>query len=385
MTDFLISGASIASPALAWWLAQAGHHVTVVERFPEIRDGGQAVDFRGRVHLEVLRRMGIADAVRDLATGGTRLSVVDGDGRTRVSLPESFTGGAVEIERGRLARLLYERTRGEVEYVFGDSIASLVQTGGGVEATLDSGRELTAGVVVGADGLHSNVRRLAFGPEEEYVRPSGYHVGLCDVPASYARAGEDLIYNEPGRAVSVGPTSRGAVGMFVFRDEGLCYDYRDIGVHRRILAEAFDGMGWIAADLVREAAAAPNLYFDSIALVEADACVRGRIALLGDAGYGATCGGMGAGLALVAACVLGQELASGAGGVVAGLRRYESRILPYAAGCRKVAANAGPFLAPPTAGRLWMRDRMYRVLASRLFAGMLERMTVKAAEGIELG
>lgn len=387
MTDFLISGASIAGPALAWWLARAGgahakHRVTVVERAPEVRDGGQAVDFRGRVHLEVLRRMGIADAVRDLATGGTRLSVVDGSGRTRVSLPESFTGGAVEIERGRLARLLYERTRGEVEYVFGDSIASLVQTADGVQATLDSGRELNADVVVGADGLHSNVRRLAFGPEEDYVKHSGYHIGLCDVPASFAREGADLIYNEPGRAVSVGPTSKGAAAMFVFRDEALRYDHRDTATHRRVLAEAFTGMGWIAEDLIREAATAPNLYFDTIGVVETDTCVRGRVALLGDAGYGATCGGMGAGLALVSACVLARELTSG--DATSALKRYESRILPYAAGCRKVAENAGPFLAPPTAARLWMRDRMYRLLSSRMFAGMLEKMTVKAAEGITL-
>ncbi|GIG67923.1 FAD-dependent monooxygenase [Phytomonospora endophytica] len=382
MTDVLISGASIAGPALAWWLAQAGNHVTVVERAPGIRDGGQAVDFRGRAHMAVLDRMGVTDAVRDLATGGTRLSVVDATGRTKVSLPESFTGGAVEIERGRLARLLYERTRGQVEYVFDDSIASLAQTAVGVDVTLDSGRQLTAGVVVGADGLHSNVRRLAFGPEEDYVSHSGYHIGLFDVPTSFARAGADLIYNEPGRAVSVGPASRGASAMFVFHDAALRYDHRDTDAHRRILTGAFAGMGWIAPELLREAATAPNLYFDSIALVETDACVRGRIALLGDAGYGATCGGMGAGLALVAAYVLAREL--GGHDPATALKRYESRILPYAAGCRKVAAGAGPFLAPPTAARLWMRDRMYRLLSSRAFAGMLERMSVKAAEGIAL-
>jgi len=310
--------------------------------------------------------------------------VVDGNGRTKVSLPESFTGGAVEIERGRLARLLYERTRGQVEYVFDDSIASLAQTADGVEATLDSGRELTADVVIGADGLHSNVRRLAFGPEEDYVRPSGYHVGLFDVPASYADPGVDRIHNEPGRALSVGPTSRGAAAMCVFHDSALRVDHRDTAAHRRILARAFDGMGWIAPEIMRGLDSAPELYFDSISLVESADYARGRIALLGDAGYGATCGGMGAGLGLVAACVLAEELGAG-DDVAAALKRYESRIRPYAKGCQKIAAGAGPFLAPPTAARLWMRDRMYRLLASKVFAGMLERMSVKAAEGIELG
>ncbi|MFG1864050.1 FAD-dependent monooxygenase [Microbispora bryophytorum] len=135
----LISGASIAGPALAYWLRRHGFAPTVVERAPALREGGQAVDFRGAVHMSVLRRMGVLDEIRRLRTDPGPWRVVDARGDQVVGLPVEFAGGDVEILRGDLARVLYDRTRDDVEYVFGDSIASMTETPDGVEVTFERG------------------------------------------------------------------------------------------------------------------------------------------------------------------------------------------------------------------------------------------------------
>src|SRR4051812_48320049 len=153
----LVSGASIAGPSIAYWLARYGARVTVVERAPELRGGGQAVDFKGETHRTVLTRMGILDDVRRLQTGGLDQAVVDSEGRTRAVIPGEFTGGEIEIRRGDLAKLLYERTRDSCEYVFGDSVSSLTENGNGVHVTFEKGAPRTFDLVVGADGIHSNV------------------------------------------------------------------------------------------------------------------------------------------------------------------------------------------------------------------------------------
>src|SRR5690348_15394127 len=145
----LISGASVAGPALAFWLRRFGFHPTVVERAPALRPGGQAVDFRGQVHLTVLRRMGLLDEIRAHRTSPKKWVFVDAAGRPRASLPADFAGGEVEIRRGDLSRILYEATRSDTEYLFGDWITSLTETGSGVEVTFEHGLPRRFDLVIG--------------------------------------------------------------------------------------------------------------------------------------------------------------------------------------------------------------------------------------------
>ncbi|RSM51474.1 FAD-dependent oxidoreductase, partial [Amycolatopsis sp. WAC 01376] len=166
----LISGASIAGPALAFWLSRQGYAVPVVERSRELRSGGQAVDFKGPTHRAVLERMGILDEIERQQTGGLDQTIVDAEGRPLAVLPGEFTGGDVEIRRGDLARILYDRTSPDCEYVFGDSITSLTETPDGVDVTFEREAPRRFDLVFGADGIHSTVRRLAFGPETDYVQ-----------------------------------------------------------------------------------------------------------------------------------------------------------------------------------------------------------------------
>lgn len=174
----LVSGASIAGPALAYWLHRRGFTVTVVERAGAVRGGGYPIDVRGTA-IEVVDRMGLLPRVRAAHVDSQRLTFLAPDGTPIATVdPEAATGGThgrdVELRRGDLAGALYDAVRDDVEFVFGDSIASLADHDHGVDVTFHSGRERTFDLVVGADGLHSATRALTFGPEEQFHHYLGY-------------------------------------------------------------------------------------------------------------------------------------------------------------------------------------------------------------------
>ncbi|GAA0447676.1 FAD-dependent monooxygenase [Streptomyces olivaceiscleroticus] len=369
----LISGASVAGPALAYWLARHGFRPTVVEIAPALREGGQAVDFRGETHLTVLRRMGLLPELRRLRTGGSPIRFVDERGRQLLRLPAEFMGGELEVQRGDLARVLYEHSAAAAEYVFGDTITGLTETASGVRVTFRNGPAREFDLVIGADGLHSTVRRLAFGPEEHYVRHLGYYAATWQLPNDLGlTAGEGAVgLNVPGRLASVGadhrdPTRAGA--MCVFAAPELPYGRHAVEEQKGLVADAFAGLGWHVPRLLGSLRAAPEMYFDSISRADVPVWSKGRIGLVGDAACGATLGGMGTGTALVAAYVLAGELARADGDHRAAFARYERRIRPYAEGCQKGGDRTGPFLAPRTATGLWLRN----TLLSRRF--LLQRM-----------
>ncbi|MGW0479819.1 FAD-dependent monooxygenase [Nonomuraea sp. NPDC003214] len=372
-TSVLVSGASIAGPAIAYWLHRYGCRVTVVEKAPALRLGGQAVDFKGAVHRTVLERMGILEEVHRRRTGGSDQEIVDARGRRLAVMPGEFTGGDVEILRGDLAELLYERTREGCEYVFGDSITSLTQSAGGVDVTFERAAPRTFDLVVGADGIHSNVRRLAFGPEEEFVRFLGHYYALVQLDLE---SGSQM-YNEPGRMAALGGVK--APSFFVFASEPLDYDRYDVEQQRRVLMDAYRGAGWRIPEVLDRLAGVEDIYLDSISRVETDEYARGRVVLLGDAAYGNTLGGFGSGLALVGAYVLAGELAAAGGDHRAGFAAYQEAFRGYAKVARQ--GNAGPFLAPATPARIRMRNWMLR---RRVMMRAMLKATDWFATGIEL-
>lgn len=166
-TDILISGAGVAGPALAYWLRRAGFAVTVVERAPAPRPGGQTVDLRGAGRT-VIERMGLMDRARAVSVDQRGLVLVDATGRITARMTADSFGGEgivseIEILRGDLGRLLYEATADEVEYLFDDTVTALDEDDEGVTVAFEKAAPRRFGLVVGADGLHSAVRALAFG------------------------------------------------------------------------------------------------------------------------------------------------------------------------------------------------------------------------------
>jgi 2-polyprenyl-6-methoxyphenol hydroxylase-like FAD-dependent oxidoreductase len=373
-TTVLISGASIAGPALAYWLNRAGCTVTVVEKAPTLRSGGQAVDFKGATHRTVLERMGILEEVRRQQTGGHDQTIVDANKKPLAVIPGEFTGGDIEIRRGDLAKLLYERTADACEYVFGDSITSLTETADGVHATFERGAPRTFDLVVGADGIHSNVRRLAFGPEADYVRFLGYYYALADLGDL---TGDATMYNEPGRMAAVGGPK--APAFFVFASEQLDYDRYDTEQQKALLLGAYRGGKWRIPELMSRIPQASEIHLDSISRVEVEHYAKGRVVLLGDAAYGNTLGGFGTGLAMVGAYVLAGELVAAGGDHRVAFQRYEEEFRGYAKSSKQ--GNAGPFLAPRTETRMRLRNWTFK---SSFLLRIMLKMTDKFATDINL-
>ncbi|MFE4610217.1 hypothetical protein ACFRK5_17985 [Streptomyces niveus] len=232
----------------------------------------------------------------------------------------------------------YERSLPYTEYVFGDSITGLTETSAGVRVDFRRGVSRDFGLVVGADGPHSNVRRLAFGPEEDYVSHLGYYAATWRLPKDLALEKGSVGYNVPGRLASVGADHRDPVQAGAFF--------------------AFDGLGWEVPRLLASLREVPELYFDSISRADVDTWSKGRVCLVGDAACGATIGGMGSGTALVAAYVLACELARAQDNHRAAFTRYERGLRKYAEGCPAGGGRTGKFLAPGTATGIRLRNTL---------------------------
>ncbi|MFI6071093.1 FAD-dependent monooxygenase [Actinoplanes sp. NPDC051343] len=348
----LISGASIAGPALAYWLGRYGHQPTIVEIAPALRTGGSAVDFRGPLHMSVLSKMGILDALRAVETHGTEMRFVDAQGATLMAWPAGLAGGDLEVQRGDLARILCDAAGDRTEYLFGDRIAAMTDTPAGVEVTFASGLQRRFDLVIGADGVHSAVRRFTFGPEEEFVKHLGYYVAGWEVPAPLGPDDALVMHNTPGRMAGAG---RGGA-TFCFRSPKLSYDRHDPVAARQILRDRYAGMGWLTPELLSHLDSADGFWFDQICRVDNPAWTRGRVALVGDAACGATIGGQGNGTALVSAYVLAGELAAAGGDHTVAFPRYEQRIGKFARGTQKGGDTTGMFLAPKTATGIRLRN-----------------------------
>jgi 2-polyprenyl-6-methoxyphenol hydroxylase-like FAD-dependent oxidoreductase len=361
-TRILISGAGVAGPALAYWLGRYGADVTVVEVAPALRTSGFAVDFRGPTHLSVLKKMGILDELRGIQTHGSAMSCVDEHDREIFRLPAEFTGGDIEVHRRELSSVLYEHSADRAEYLFGDTITSLTETAGEVHVDFARSASRTVDLVVGADGLHSAVRRFAFGAESQFVRHLGFYLAGWDLPNELHAGTTSQQYNVPGRMASVradhGDPDR-AEAFVVFASRLLDYGWQDIEQHKRLIADAFGGLRWHVPYLLDSLHDAQDLYFDSISRVTVPRWSAGRVALLGDAAWGVTLGGMGVGTGIIGAYVLAGELAAARGDHRSALPAYEDRLRGYASRWQR-GANPGQFLAPPTATRLRMRNAMFK-------------------------
>ncbi|GAB1516784.1 FAD-dependent monooxygenase [Actinophytocola sp. KF-1] len=373
----LVSGAGIAGLTLAHWLRRHGFSPTVVERAPGPRTGGYKIDIRGAA-LRVVERMGLLDDVRARVTGVRVGSVVDARGRRVASMDgDTFGGrehGDAEILRGDLQRLILDATQ-DVEYLWGDAIAGLEQTGDAVAVTFASGVTRAFDLVVGADGLHSATRRLVFG--DGHVRDLGHRVAIFSVPGHLGLDREETTYVSPGRTALVYSTAQdaGAKAMFLFADDA---PVPEDG--RAYLAEKYRDEGWVVPALLTAMDTADDFYLDSLSQVHLDRWSSGRVALVGDAAHCASvASGQGTSLALVGAYVLAGELAAADGDHVAGFANYEAALRDF------VAANQK--LGPANVKRMVLSTRA-GVWASMTFLALLsklpgkDRLMAKAVEPI---
>jgi 2-polyprenyl-6-methoxyphenol hydroxylase-like FAD-dependent oxidoreductase len=369
MTTVLVSGAGVAGPVVAYWLRRRGFRTTIVERRPAVGlgDGGHAVDLFGPA-VEVIERMGLLGAVRAARTRTVTLSLIrPGRHPVDVDMSALVTGVSsrhVEILRGDLVNVLHGATRDDVEYLFGDAVTGLTDTGDGVEVTFAHGRPRRFDLVIGADGLHSGIRRLVFGHVPEHFL--GGYLGVFTVPYEIRPPGRMLGYSAVDRTVGlyeVGGPGR-ARALFMFRSAvELDYAPHDSDRQRQLLRAAFAGLRWDVPRLLEALDTADDLYFDAISQIRMTSWSRGRVTLVGDAGYcpGPAVGG-GTSLAVVGAHVLAAELASHPGDHAAGMLAYEAAMAETVRQSRRIGPSVLRTLVPSSRVQVWAIPHVLRLL-----------------------
>lgn len=363
----LISGASVAGPALAFWLEKYGARVVVVEKAPSLRGGGQLIDLRG-VSKDVLKRMGLDADVRAATEPNKGLSFVDDQNRRQGAMLAHEFGGdgpvaEIEILRGELSRVFHDATQDHVDYRFGDRIAAVRDGADGVDVDFASGSTERFDLVIGADGVHSELRGMLF-PEAEPLVHLGVYLSFWTAENHTGMEDWTVAYSEPGRTMgmrSILDNSK-VMAFLSFRGGPPAYEWRDVAMQRRIAVARASGMGWEAAQLVAQVETAPDFYFDSCQQVKLPRWSRGRVALLGDAAYCASpLSGYGATIATVGAYVLAGELARAAGDHDRAFAEYERKLRPWIDMVHASAPSQGKLMTPATASGIRMRNSLVRM------------------------
>ena len=374
-----INGAGVAGPTLAWWLRHYGHEPVLFEKASSLRTGGYLIDFWG-VGYDVAERMGILPALhhdgyviqelRLLGGPGRRVASLD-VGNFRSVLAERF----ISVARGDLAATIFRASQG-VEARFGQSIVGIDSCDRSVRVRLSDGTEDDFDLVIGADGLHSQIRSLAFGPESQFEHPLGCCVAAFVLPGYRPR--DELAY--VGYAIPQRQIFRMALRddrtsfLFVFREELLPALPRSLAERREALRTAFHDMEWEAPQILSRLDEVDEIYFDRVTQIRMDHWSQGRVALLGDA---AACvsllAGEGAGLAMTEAYVLAGELHRAGGDFPSAFRAYEAQLRPFLASKQTAALSMIGFFAAKTELGLFVRNLATNLCRSPPLARLLLR------------
>ena len=371
-----INGAGIAGPTLAYWLQKSGHEVLLIEKSPQLRSGGYVIDFWG-VGYDIAEKMGLIPRIRELGYQVREVRFVDRHGRKsggfavdvfRRMTNDRFTS----LRRSDLAATIYGAIDGKVESIFGDSVASIKDEGDRVCVSFEHAAPREVDLVIGADGLHSRVRQLAFGPEAGFEVSLGYHVAAFEVNGYRPR--DELVYvshGVAGRQISrFSMRDDTTLFLFVFRDEYVTSQSPSSEQERKsVLANVFADVGWECPRILAAMEEAGGVYFDRVSQIRMDRWTKGRTALIGDA---AACvsllAGEGTGLAMAEAYVLAGELRDCGGDHSAAFARYQERMMPFLKRKQESAAKFASSFAPKTAFGITFRNLVTRLLQVPFFA-----------------
>ena len=371
-TRILISGASIAGPALAYWLLRANCAVTVVERSRVLRSEGQGVDVRDTAR-EVLKRMGIFEQIRDRSSGEEGMSFVDSENRAFARFGVDLESGMgdsatsdIEILRGELAGILYDVTaadgsrEGGVEYVFGDWVESYREREGVVDVSFKNGGERTFDLVVAADGIGSKIREMAFGKKASQVRSLGSYISYFSIPKGEADTMWARVHwVKGGRCLVQRPDNHGRTRAFMMFTAYEKTDPRlarfekaskaSISEQKALVQELFQDADWEASRMLEGMQGSNDFYMQHVAQVRLPRWSRGRVAVVGDAGYAASpFSGMGTSIAFLGAYVLAGEISKRLDDIPAALEEYERVLRPYVENLQKLAPGTPWIVQPQT-------------------------------------
>jgi 2-polyprenyl-6-methoxyphenol hydroxylase-like FAD-dependent oxidoreductase len=378
--DVLISGAGIAGPTLAYWLLKYGINPTIVERAPELRTGGYVIDFWG-AGFEIADRMGLSDDIKNCGYQVEEVRILNSRGERVAGFPAATfarltQGRYTSLPRGALASAILRTIENKAEIIFNDSVSVIEQSGSTVDVTFDSGRRRNFDVVVGADGLHSRVRQLVFGPEDKFEKYLGYKVAAFEAPGYQPR--DELtyvMYTEVGQQVGRFAL-RGNSTMFLFTFEDPMLGARqdgDINAHKAVLRERFGRSGWECPQILDALDRTGELYFDRVSQIrmhpEQGLWTRGRVTLLGDAAFCVSfLAGQGSALAMVSAYILAGELYRSRGNYTEAFARYQQLFAPFVAQKQEAALRFAGFFAPHSRFSLFFRNQIVNFMRIRWIA-----------------
>jgi 2-polyprenyl-6-methoxyphenol hydroxylase-like FAD-dependent oxidoreductase len=341
----LISGAGIAGLTLAYWLKQYGFEPTIVERAPAVLTGGYKLDMRGSA-LDVLYRMGIYEKLRQKNTNMQNAILVDKQGKTIDEMDgEAFghrNGNDLEVVREDICRILYEHLE-DVDILFGDVIDAVDQTASGVDVCFKHSGKHNFDLLIGADGLHSKVRYLVFGEEKPLLHDLGVYLCVYNAPNYLNLDHQEMQFTELGRVAQVWSTDDNQVMKvcygFASQDKEIPLKNRE--VHFKHLKESFAGIDWVTKKMLDYQAEGNDYYFDKAAQVKMGSWSKGRITLVGDAGYCASpMSGQGTSLAIIGAYILAGELASAKQDYEQAFKSYEEIMKPFIAVNQRLGQKA---------------------------------------------
>ena len=363
--QIVINGIGVAGPALAYWLTKSGHEVLLVEEAPRLRTDGYIIDFWG-IGYDIAERMGLIGEIRALGYQVREVRYVDRTGRTRGGFDakvfrrmtnDRFTS----VRRSDLSATIFRAIEGKVEAIFGDSVASIEDVGNRVRVGFDHAAAREVDLIIGADGLHSRVRHLAFGATSESYVSLGYHVAAFEVEGYRPR--DELVFIShglPGRQISrFSMRDDRTLFLFIFRDELMSGKDEPKALLRRV----FSGAGWEWPRIAAEIDRATNIYFDTVSQIRMNHWTKRRVALVGDA---AACvslmAGEGTGLAIAEAYVLAGELHSCGGDFATAFSRYEQRLMPFLRKKQQSAARLASSFAPKTSAGIVFRNQITKLM-----------------------
>ena len=369
----LISGAGIAGPTLAYWLQRYGFETTLVEKASSLRTGGYVIDFWG-AGFDIAERMELLPEIINKGYMIREVRVVDQNGRRVTGFPATAfsritKGRYVSLPRGDLAASIFDHIDKTVEVIFGDSISRIEQTTTSVHVVFESGNARDFNLVIGADGLHSRVREIVFGPETKFEKYLGYKVAAFQ--AAHYQPRDELVYV---MYTIVGQQ----VGRFAMRDDQTMFLFtfadpqasgpEDVDAQKSLLRKRFQSNGWECRQILDALDFGKNFYFDRVSQICMDPqnglWTRGRVTLVGDAAFCVSfLAGQGAALAMTAAYILAGELHRARGDYAAAFAEYQRRFGVFVREKQKVALRFAGSFAPKSNFSLFVRNQIFRLMA----------------------
>ncbi|HEY4268265.1 MAG TPA: FAD-binding domain [Galbitalea sp.] len=383
----LIVGAGIGGPTLAYWLLRGGHQVTLVESAPHLRQGGYLVDFWG-AGFDVAQRMGIVPELMDKGYRPNELREVAPSGRVIISLDptrmiDDAAGGVagryVTVARTDLASAIYSASKGQVETIFGNTVDAIRDDGSRVEVEFANGGTREFDLVVGADGLHSGVRRTVFGPDTDYERDLGLVVAAFDVAGFQPRDEMvAVVQTEVGHQVlRFAQRDGSSMLVFIVRHDGAVPE-DDPKAQQKLLRQRLGGAVGEVPEMLARMPDARTFYFDRASQIRMPSWSRGRVALIGDAAAGPSLlAGQGSALAMVEAYELAAELQRTGGDHVAAFAGYQRRLASLVLTKQNAAVGLGAAFAPRNAAQLLLRNTVMRTMTVPAISRLVMRRSLR--------